>query len=129
MKYIIWVLLVSIMSLLYLPLEVASYEAPVEPVKPPIKEYAEKLVNDTFGGGWKEFETLIARESNWNSEAQNPNSSAFGYAQFLNSTWKTVGCVKTTDPYIQIDCAVKYVQARYTSPEKALVFHRKNNWY
>jgi len=102
---------------------------PVGPVKPTIKEYAEQRVNEVFGGHWVEFNELIWRESKWKPEAQNPHSTAYGLGQFLNSTWKTVDCVKTSDPYKQIDCTIKYVKARYKHPTLALQYHNKYNWY
>lgn len=110
-------------------LEVEAYNPPVEVVKPPIKEYAEQMVLDTFGAYWNEFNELINRESKWDSQAQNPNSTAFGLAQFLNSTWKSVDCIKTPDPYKQIDCAIVYIKDRYDNPAKALKFHRAKGWY
>lgn len=72
---------------------------------------------------------LVNKESGFNNLAQNPNSTAFGIGQFLNSTWKNVGCVKTTDPSIQTDCMIKYIKSRYGTPSKALSFHRANNYY
>lgn len=96
---------------------------------PTVREYASDRVNIVFGGGWEDFEDLVNRESKWDPTAQNPESSAYGLGQFLSSTWKTVDCVKTPDPYKQIDCTIKYVKARYGSPEKALDFWLAHNWY
>lgn len=136
MKWITWALFWLVVLFLlwfgpWLPAIVfhrAKAEAP-EPV--PIKEYAFVKVVETFGRPeWENFEEIIRRESGWtSSRAQNPQSSAFGLAQFLNSTWKTVGCVKTEDAYIQIDCAVKYIQSRYNTPTQAKLFHDRNNHY
>ena len=97
---------------------------------PNIKVYAFEKVLERWGEKeWAYFSDLIERESHWNSEAKNPKSSAYGLGQFLNSTWKTVGCIKTSDKYIQIDCAIKYVEARYGTPKSAIKFHDKNNFY
>lgn len=111
----------------------------------PIKEYAKYHIDMTFGPDqWDSYESLIKyevcgkhkdgvtpRDCDWTkrNNAQNPNSTAYGLGQFLNFTWETVGCVKTDDPYTQIDCMIKYVDARYGSPEKALDFHILKNWY
>lgn len=96
----------------------------------PIKIYAKSLVISEWGiSEWESFDTLIHKESSWNHKAQNPTSTAFGLGQFLNSTWSTVGCVKTEDAYIQIQCTIKYINQRYDTPTKALDFHKLNNWY
>ncbi len=95
-----------------------------------IKVYAfEKVLDRWDEKQWSYFSNLIERESHWNNEAQNPNSTAYGLGQFLNSTWQTVGCEKTSDKYKQIDCALDYIEARYDTPQKAIQFHNKNNWY
>ena len=89
------------------------------------REYAKTQV----GEEWNDYNYIISHESSWNPNAQNPHSSAFGLAQFLNSTWKTVGCVKTKDPEIQIDCSIKYMKQRYGSIHKAKVFWVEHRWY
>jgi hypothetical protein len=95
-----------------------------------IKVYAFEKVLDKWGEKqWAYFSDLVYRESKWSSSAQNPNSTAYGLGQFLNSTWATVGCQKTPNPYEQIDCMIKYIEARYTTPQKAMVFWNKNKWY
>lgn len=97
---------------------------------PEHKQYAYDMVLKEWGvEEWKYFDDLIQRESSWNSKAQNPNSTAFGYGQFLNSTWGLVGCEKTTDPNIQIDCTIKYIKLVYGTPQKSIVFHNENNYY
>lgn len=119
------------LSLLVLSTQRAIAE-PIEIItrSPNIKVYAFEKVLDRWGDKqWSYFSELIERESHWNSEAQNPNSTAFGLAQFLNSTWKSVGCEKTSDPYKQIDCALDYVDARYETPQKAIKFWDENHWY
>lgn len=104
------------------PLKIVSKEE--------IKVYAFKRVLETWGSKqWDYFDRIIEKESRWNSKAQNPNSTAFGLAQFLDSTWITVGCKKTSNEYTQIDCAIKYIDKRYGTPEKALAHHLKVNWY
>jgi hypothetical protein len=96
----------------------------------PIRDYAYwEVVENWNEAEWKAFNLIITKESNWNPNAQNPNSTAFGLGQFLNSTWAGVGCVKTNDPEKQIDCTIKYIEDRYETPSKALSFHLANNWY
>jgi hypothetical protein len=96
----------------------------------PVKDSAYwKIVRKWGEAEWEAFNLVILKESNWNPKAQNPKSSAYGLGQFLNSTWQGVGCEKTDDPYVQIDCTIKYIEQRYGTPRKALDFHLKNNWY
>lgn len=81
------------------------------------------------GRHWDSLSKLINKESSWNPNAQNPTSSAYGLFQFLNSTWSGVGGRKTSDPALQAQYGLKYIQQRYGDPEKAWGFHKKNNWY
>lgn len=69
------------------------------------------------------------KESSGNPEAQNPTSSAYGLYGFLDSTWATVGCVKTSDPIEQERCAILYMEQRYGGIEGAYRFHVQNGWY
>lgn len=80
------------------------------------------------GRHWSALSKLIAKESSWNPNAQNPSSTAYGLFQFLNSTWGSYGA-KTSDPAGQARAGLKYIQDRYGDPKKALAFHKKNNWY
>jgi hypothetical protein len=61
--------------------------------------------------------------------AQNPTSTAYGIAQFLNGTWGSTGIAKTSDPFKQIDAGLVYIEERYGSPCAAWDFHQANNWY
>lgn len=65
----------------------------------------------------------------WNPLAQNPTSTAFGIAQFLNGTWAGTGIGKTTNPLQQIMAGLIYIHNRYGNPRNALAFHSANNWY
>jgi len=112
------------------PVKAESPEFHVVYEVPEHKTYAYELVKAT----WSEdqfayFDTIINIESGWNHLAQNPTSTAFGYGQFLDSTWAGVGCIKTTDPNEQIKCTVKYIKARYRTPEEAVNWHYSHNWY
>jgi hypothetical protein len=139
LRKIIFILILALFWLIVAPLtQLAQAEAPVIeiPEEEPLpevkyfKEYALQQVVSVWGiDEWEAFDSIINKESGWNNTAQNPTSTAFGYAQFLNSTWASVGCVKTTNPNTQIDCAIKYIKQRYGTPTKALQFHKINNWY
>ncbi len=61
-------------------------------------------------------------ESRFTPTDQNPESSAFGLYQFLDSTWQYYGVDKTSDPYMQTVAFVRYASDRYGTPTKALAF-------
>ncbi|WP_448610943.1 aggregation-promoting factor C-terminal-like domain-containing protein [Geodermatophilus sp. URMC 60] len=75
------------------------------------------------------LDQLWEAESNWNPKAQNPTSTAYGIAQFLDATWATTGIAKTSDPYRQIDAGLIYIDERYDTACAAWAFHQANNWY
>jgi len=127
-KTIALVIILTIFLLaLYIPRSSASYTAPINP---DIKLYSFLEVEKIWHyKEWQAFSEIVRRESEWNHLAQNKKSTAFGLGQFLNSTWATVGCEKTEDPYKQIDCAIKYIDKNYGSPSNALTFWNKHKWY
>jgi hypothetical protein len=97
-----------------------------------LQKYAAKKLSDEYGMSAGEMGSLITlwnKESGWNPNADNPTSTAYGIAQFLNGTWAGVGAKKTSDPYQQIDAGLRYIVQRYGSPSNALKFHLKNNYY
>jgi hypothetical protein len=95
-----------------------------------IAEFARQQVSDKWGEGEIEpFEALMGKESGYNPYAQNPRSTAYGIFQFLDGTWKSYGCVKTSDWKEQIRCGLLYIEGRYGSPSQALKFHHSHNWY
>ncbi|MCZ2805293.1 transglycosylase SLT domain-containing protein [Modestobacter sp. VKM Ac-2983] len=85
-----------------------------------------------LGGDQTEFsclESLWGKESGWNPNAQNPNSTAYGIPQFLDSTWKSTGIAKTADGYRQIDAGLIYITNRYGSPCAAWSHSKATGWY
>lgn len=78
---------------------------------------------------WPALKTLWDHESGWNPAAQNPTSTAFGIAQFLDTTWSGVGASKTSDATGQINAGMTYIQQRYTTPTRAWAFWQANHWY
>ena len=126
------ILILAILSLsVFLPQRAIADPVEINGRHPNIKVYAFEQVLERWGDKqWSYFSDLMDKENReWNPEAKNPNSTAYGLGQFLNSTWKTVDCEKTSDPYIQLDCMFDYIDMRYDTPLKALQFHKKNNWY
>jgi hypothetical protein len=85
------------------------------------------------GAQWDALLELWSCESSWNNFAQNP-SSAFGIAQFLDSTWglpgmKQFNCQKTVDAREQIRCGLEYIAVVYGTPQSALANHYRENSY
>ncbi|WJN63463.1 hypothetical protein [Streptomyces phage phiScoe56] len=83
------------------------------------------------GAEWTALEDLWTRESGWNPDAQNPTSTAYGIAQFLDSTWAGYGIAKTSDARLQIKAGLRYIAARYGTPSNALGFwlRQSPHWY
>lgn len=141
------VLFITVLSLFPKPTSssvIAEDEGGVHLVVDTLELYTEKQITQNFGFEELDpFLTLIKYEvcgkkgyqkpveCDWTkrNNAQNPHSTAYGIGQFLNSTWKLVGCEKTDNPFIQVDCMIKYVEKTYGTPSKAVAFHNRNNWY
>ena len=103
------------------PIKVQQQRAPMT-----ARSYARSMVSD------KEYEALhelIDLESKWDSDAQNPKSTAYGLAQFVDKTWDLVEIEKSGDYRIQLIAAQKYVMMRYGSWVKALEHHKQYGWY
>jgi hypothetical protein len=95
-----------------------------------LRAVAERLVSESFGSSqWASFNTIVTRESGWNSRAQNPSSTAYGLCQFLNSTWGSYGYTKSDDPVIQLKACIVYIKSRYHSPTGALAFWNAHHWF
>ena len=69
------------------------------------------------------------KESNYYALDQNPKSTAYGLYGFLDSTWKSTGIKKTDNAFMQTVAALKYIKARYRTPQRALMFHHLHNYY
>jgi len=101
---------------LFLPVEQVSNAQYLPTINP--KTYAKWQMST------KEFRCLNklwSKESRWNHEADNPQSSAYGIPQLLKMT--------ETDPLKQVDLGIKYIKHRYDNACKAWSFHKKRNWY
>ena len=66
---------------------------------------------------------LWTQESGFNAKAQNPTSTAYGIAQFLDSTWGPYG-PKTSNPGLQIKYGLEYIHDRYGNPLAAEAHER-----
>lgn len=78
---------------------------------------------------WPCLDALWSRESGWDPNARNPTSTAYGIAQFLDSTWAGTGIAKTADPGRQITAGLRYIAARYGDPCRAWRHSQAVGWY
>lgn len=104
------------------------FNGPDNSVKSVVREVASRYGWNS-AQQWDSLNTLISHESSWNPNAQNPNSTAFGLFQFLDSTWGTVGGRKTADPGLQAEYGIKYIQQRYGDPMGAWNYWQQKGWY
>ena len=89
------------------------------------KAYAKLLVMEEYGWNLSEYRALLklwGKESAWNHTADNPESSAYGIAQVLNTK-------PGTPAPLQIERGLEYIQHRYDKPSIAWAHWRNNNWY
>lgn len=117
------------------PVVTASQREPIPTTLIPITPAAERVegyIAAAFkweGVDWDkaEADAMLAicwLESRYDPNCQNPDSTAFGLWQLLDSTWADVGIAKTNNPTLQTIAAVRYVRDRYGTPSAALEFHR-----
>ncbi|WP_127842832.1 G5 domain-containing protein [Actinomyces wuliandei] len=87
------------------------------------------------GYGWDdaEFSCLVNlwnRESNWNYQAQNPSSGAYGIPQALpGSKMAETGSDWQTNPVTQITWGLGYISGRYGTPCSAWAHSESVGWY
>ncbi len=97
------------------------------------REIARQILQNRFGYGADQFacfDNIIIRESNWDIDATNPSSGAYGIPQALpGSKMATVADDWRTNPATQIIWAVGYMDDRYGSPCSAWSFKSANGWY
>lgn len=101
---------------LFLPVEQVSNAQNLPTINP--KTYAKWQMSSSE---FKCLNKLWSKESRWNHEADNPDSTAYGIPQLLKMT--------ETDPLKQVDLGIKYIRHRYDNACNAWSFHRKRNWY
>ncbi len=97
------------------------------------REIAQQILQNKVGYGADQFscfDNIIIRESNWDIDATNPSSGAYGIPQALpGSKMATVASDWRTNPATQIIWAVGYMKDRYASPCSAWSFKSANGWY
>jgi hypothetical protein len=85
--------------------------------------------------GWSESEficldELWVGESDWEWNADNPTSSAYGIPQSLpGEKMATAGPDWRTNPATQIEWGLGYIRDVYGTPCSANAFKNANNWY
>lgn len=73
---------------------------------------------------------IIERESNWDPQATNPTSGAYGLAQNIDpSRYSSHGDDWATNPHTQLEWMYDYMAERYGSIQGALDFWNQNHWY
>ena len=74
---------------------------------------------------------IFDKESHINPNANNPQSTAKGIGQLLDSTYKNIGLKHSADPIAQVVAAIAYVSRHYGSDGAcaAKAFWLKNSYY
>jgi len=96
------------------------------------REIAESMLDDY---GWDSSEMscldeLWVSESNWEVDATNPTSGAYGIPQALPAEkMAAAGPDWRTNPATQIEWGLDYIQDSYGSPCSAWEFKQGNDWY
>jgi hypothetical protein len=74
---------------------------------------------------------IFQKESHINPKAKNPNSSAKGIGQLLDSTYKNIGLKHSADPIAQVVASIAYISRHYGSGSAcaAKSFWQKNYYY
>jgi hypothetical protein len=96
------------------------------------REIAESMLADY---GWDSSEMsclddLWVSESNWEVDATNPTSGAYGIPQALPAEkMAAAGSDWRTNPATQIEWGLDYIQSSYGTPCSAWEFKQSNDWY
>ena len=72
---------------------------------------------------------LLGKESAWNAEAKNPNSSARGIGQLLDATYRNLGMKHTEASVPQLVATLAYIHRRHLTPCKAWSHFKEKNYY
>lgn len=90
------------------------------------KEVAQELLNK------EQFvclAKLVGKESGWRVNAQNPNSSASGLGQLLDSTYSRLGMQKSDSGVAQLVATLSYIHRRWVTPCNAWRNWQKHGSY
>ena len=100
------------------------------------KESAKSIARSmlaSYGWGDDQFsclDNLWTRESQWNYQAKNPSSGAYGIPQALpGSKMGSVASDWATNPTTQITWGLGYIKGRYGTPCSAWAHSQSTGWY
>ncbi|GAA4049158.1 transglycosylase SLT domain-containing protein [Streptomyces shaanxiensis] len=89
---------------------------------------AKKMISDS--AQYECFSNIVDHESDWNPNATNASSGAYGLVQALpGNKMASAGSDWKTNPATQIKWGLDYMNERYGSPCGAWNFWQANNWY
>ena len=94
------------------------------------REIARQLLPE-YGFSSSEFsclDALYSSESDWEMNADNPTSSAYGIPQALTQTHE-LPADYATNPVSQIEWGLDYIRSSYGTPCSAWEFKQANDWY
>ncbi|HZX38137.1 MAG TPA: transglycosylase SLT domain-containing protein, partial [Streptomyces sp.] len=92
----------------------SAAEAPAAPSGTP-KAIAQKMIGDA--AQFECFSKIVSHESNWDVNASNPSSGAYGLVQALpGGKMASAGADWKTNPETQIKWGLDYMKERYGSP-------------
>lgn len=116
--------------------EAAPIEEPAEPAPAPPSGSPKSIAQSMLGNyGWGQdqwgcLNSLWERESNWNPNAQNPSSGAYGIPQALpGNKMASAGSDWQTNPATQISWGLGYISGRYGTPCGAWAHSQSVGWY
>lgn len=72
---------------------------------------------------------LVGKESGWKANAQNPNSSASGLGQLLDSTYSRLGMKQSDSGVAQLVATLSYIHRRWVTPCNAWKNWQKHKSY
>jgi hypothetical protein len=97
------------------------------------RDIAKQILKNKYDYGndqYQCFNDIIIRESNWDIDATNPSSGAYGIPQSLPaSKMSSAGDDWRTNPATQITWGIEYMKDRYGSPCSAWGFKSSHGWY
>src|SRR3954447_473100 len=97
------------------------------------REMARQIMQNKYGYGADQFSCfnyIIVRESNWDVNATNASSGAYGIPQALPGTkMASAGADWRTNPATQIKWGIEYMKDRYGSPCEAKKWKASHGWY
>lgn len=91
---------------------------------------AERMAMNKYGYSAADFnklDSIISRESNWNPNAVNSGSGAYGIPQILPSAHPNTHL--ENNPRGQIRWLLNYIDQRYGGINQALAFKDSHGWY